>query len=292
MRKTSLVKSCAILLLSVLSVGSLHAQYAPKDPRDVKGALTASYVKTGLFVIAGGGGNTVLRLSGNGLILVNGKDAEHYDELTRRVRKIVDQPIRIEINTDHYAGHNGTNARFAADNIEVVVQENAAHRLQIGESTPSKPSPKFWTYHDQKTLHFGPVEVQLLHFGSAHTDGDTVVFFPDLQAIAIGRLYSINPVPDYSAGGSLVGWRDALTDLLKLDFTVAIPDDGPAVSRAGVENLESRLNILISRGAAMVKNGLSKESLFARMDSGELGMKLDLNREQLAAVYGELATAK
>jgi glyoxylase-like metal-dependent hydrolase (beta-lactamase superfamily II) len=285
--KTSALKVCAGVLSALLHVTLVAAQYGPQDPRDVQGALTSSYVKTGLYVISGGGGNTVLRLSGNGLILVNGKEADHYDELLRRVRKIVDQPIRVEINTDHYASHNGTNAKFTADGVQVVAQQNVARHLLSQSAVLPPPA---WTYENEKSLQFGLVQVQLLHFGEAHTDGDSAVFFPDLKAIAVGCLYSNNPIPDYSAGGSLVGWKQALTQLLKLDFDAAIPDLGPPVSRADVERLRDKLDLLISRGSAMAKDGISKDQFLTRLNATDLGLKLDVSHDQLDAFYRELAT--
>ncbi len=53
----------------------------------------------------------------------------------------------------------------------------------------------------------GGVEVQLKHFGPVRTGGDTVVYFPDLKIVALGDLFvTAAPEPDFSAGGSLVGW--------------------------------------------------------------------------------------
>lgn len=277
---------------ALFTLGQAHnvvAQYAPHNPKDSAGVLSVSYVKTGLYVISGGGSNTVLRLSGNGLILVNGKESEHYDELQRRVRKIVDQPVRIEINTDHYASHNATNARFTADGIQVIAQQNAAGRLHSQNASETQISAPAWTYENEKTLQFGPVNVQLLHIDSAHTDGDTAVYFPDLKAVALGALYSTNPIPDYSAGGSLAGWKDGLSRILKLDFDVAIPDSGPPVSRTDVEALRNKIDLLISRGKAIVKTGVSKDQLLSRLKVDDLGWKLSLSGDELDQLFGELS---
>lgn len=285
-------------LLVILGVGALialphprdlWAQYAPRNPNDSAGALSASYVKTGLYIISGGGSNTVLRLSGNGLILVNGKYAEHFDELQNRVRKIVDQPIRVEINTDHYANHNGTNARFTAEGIQVIAQQNAARNLRSQNTSATQIAPPAWTYENEKTLQFGAVTVQLLHIDAAHTDGDTAVYFPDLKAVALGALYSSNPIPDYSAGGSLVGWEEGLTQILKLDFDVAIPDSGPAVSKADVEALRNRIHLLLNRGKAIVMSGASKDQLLSRLKADDPGWRPSLSSDQLDRLFGELA---
>lgn len=290
MKISSLVNLGVGVLITLGQTPKVAAQYAPRNPNDATGALTASYVKTGLYVISGGGSNTVLRLSGNGLVLVNGKYSGHYDELQRRVRKIVDQPVRVEINTDHYANHNGTNGQFTADGIQVIAQQNAARHLHSQNPYETQISPPAWTYESEKTLQFGPVTIQLLHIDKAHTDGDTAVYFPDLKAVALGALYSTNPIPDYSAGGTLFGWEDGLNQILKLDFDVAIPDSGPAVSRDDVEAMRNRIDLMISRGKAIIRSGAPKEQLLSHLKLDDLGSGLSLSDDQLDRLYRELST--
>jgi len=261
LKTSSLINLGVCVLIALGQTPNIVAQYAPSTPKDAAGALAASYVKTGLYVISGGGSNTVLRLSGNGLILVNGKYSEHYDELQRRVRRIVDQPVRVEINTDHYANHNGTNGQFTANGAQVIAQQNAARHLHDKSSAETQISPPAFTYENEKTLQFGPVTVQLLHIDAAHTDGDTAVYFPDLKAVALGALYTTNPIPDYSAGGTLAGWENGLNQILKLDFDVAIPDSGPAVSRADIEALRDKIDVLARHDKAPERSGVSGNQL-------------------------------
>src|SRR5580692_2121398 len=86
------------MMLAMAAASSAAAQSGkPPDPAS-KGAgdatLTSQFVKTGLFVISGGGGNTVLRLSANGLIVVDGKLAGSYETLRKRIHRISEQPVR------------------------------------------------------------------------------------------------------------------------------------------------------------------------------------------------------
>ena len=90
--------------------------------------LSADLVKTGLYVITGGGGNTLMRFSANGLILVDGKLPGNYRALMSQVRKINklwDLPIRVLIVTDHHENHAGNNAQFLAAGVAIIAQENA-----------------------------------------------------------------------------------------------------------------------------------------------------------------------
>src|SRR5215467_5367185 len=87
-------------------------------------SLNAALVKTGLFLISGGGGNSLLRLSANGLILVDGKLPGNYQALTEFLKKISDQPIRVLINTDYHEDHTGNNASFLEAGTQILAQEN------------------------------------------------------------------------------------------------------------------------------------------------------------------------
>jgi cyclase len=288
-------KLCTIALLALagaITGSAQSAAVAGKEPPKIPGVLTAHYVRTGLYYLSGGGGNSVLRLSGDGLLLVDGKQAVNYDELRLRVKKISDQPIRLVINTDHNEDHTGTNTKFLADQTPVLGQQNEKLILTTYNPSSGKIASPSATYDQDQTLHFGPVQVQLLHFGNARTSADTVVYFPDLKAVAVGDLYASTPDPDYSAGGSLVGWGPVLAEILKLDFNVAVPGKGAAISRSDLESFKAKIDTLVSRAAQLVENGVGKDQLLSQLNTNDLGWKLNFSGEQLDGFYAELSRTK
>jgi glyoxylase-like metal-dependent hydrolase (beta-lactamase superfamily II) len=217
----------AISALAVVTIAAGFAQYQQAGPQAHgadKGALSGELVRTGLYLISGAGGNTLLRLSANGLILVDGKLPGNYQALIVYLKKISDQPVRVLINTDHHEQHTGNNASFLEAGTQILAQENV--RNQLNASTPPgvKAGLPTKTYDRDFSFHLGGIEVHVMHFANAHTNGDSVVYFPDLKVIAVGDLYAAIPNPDYAAGGSLAGWGPVLTEILKLDFDVVVPD--------------------------------------------------------------------
>src|SRR5215471_20319548 len=91
---------CAIVLLLTVAT-HVVAQSAPEKEPQAKAssevALNAQLVKTGLYLIEGGGANSLLRFSANGLILVDGKLPGNYRALmsqVRKISKISDLPVR------------------------------------------------------------------------------------------------------------------------------------------------------------------------------------------------------
>ena len=128
-------------------------------------------------------------------------------------------------------------------------------------------------------MKLGGVEARLLHYGNAHTSGDTVVLFPNLKVIAIGDLFAPEPEPDYTAGGSLVGWGAALGEILKLDFDVAVASSGPGVTRAELEAFKKKMDTLVSRGIELVRKGVTEDRLMGQLKTDDLGWRLDFTGE-------------
>jgi glyoxylase-like metal-dependent hydrolase (beta-lactamase superfamily II) len=130
-RTLSAFRACVIALLAM--VGAIAGSALAADEQHRKGSedvrFTIKLVKTGLFLITGGGANSLLRLSANGLILVDGKRPENYAALMSQVRtisRIADMPVRVVIVTNHHEDRSGTNAKFLATGAQIIAHENVA----------------------------------------------------------------------------------------------------------------------------------------------------------------------
>src|SRR5271165_1259036 len=285
-------KPCAIVMLVMAVAVAGSAQYNQEKERPGKGAgdvtLDAQLVKTGLYLISGGGGNSLLRLSGNGLIIVDGKLPGNYHALSKRVEKISKQPVRVLVVTDHLESHNGNNAKFLEAGTQILAQENVKKNLASYTPPGGKIAPPTITYDHEFRLRFGGVEAQLMHFGNAHTSGDTVVYFPNLKVVAVGDLFASTPNPDFAAGGSLVGWSSVLAQILKLDFDTVIPGTGAPITRADLEAFKAKIDILLSRATGLVSKGVPKDQLMAQLKTDDLGWRLTFTPDQVDHFYAEL----
>jgi glyoxylase-like metal-dependent hydrolase (beta-lactamase superfamily II) len=267
------------------------AQYnLPKQARVDDGKMTTQFVKTGLYVISGEGSNSVLRLSANGLILVDGKLPGNYEGLLKRVRRIVDQPVQAVILTNCGESRTGTNAKFLENGTHIIAQENARTNFAACHPSTDRTTPDI-TFDREYQLRLGGVEAKLMHFGSAYTSSDTVVYFANLKVVAVGDLFATTPSPDFSAGGSLVNWGPVLAQVLKLDFDVAVPSAGPPVTRAEVEAFKTKIDTLVARASALVKNGVPKDQLMTQLKTDDLGWTFAFTPDQVEHFYGELSQA-
>jgi cyclase len=289
--------SALLMLIAGGVTGS--AQDAQRQQSSREGANTrvseARLVKTGLYLFSSTGGNSLLRLSGNGMILVDGQapgDCDALQKEVKRASRISDQSISVVINTDHHLQRTGCNAKLLAKGAQILAQESVRENLSRQPPSGEPVAPPTKIYDRNLNVKLGGVEVRVMHFGHAHTNGDTVVYFPNLKVVAVGDLYAQTPDPGFSEGGSLVGWGPVMAEILKLDFDVVVPGTGPTVTKADLATFKRKIDTLISRGGRLVKKGVPKDRLMAELKTDDLGWRFDFAGDKLDRFYDELSRTK
>jgi glyoxylase-like metal-dependent hydrolase (beta-lactamase superfamily II) len=290
-----------VSLLVALSAAVLFAQDQPAARGGRGGAgrggppnLATQMVKPGLFMITGAGANTEVRVTNDGLIVVDGKlpSDENYNALMDQIKMISTQPIKYLIVTHHHADHTGNNNKFLAAGVQIVANENLNKYLASYQQTP-KPADATITYAKEYTVRLGGVTVEAHHFGNAHTGGDTVVYFPDLKLVAVSDEVTsgmTGPLADYAGGGSFVDWIPTLDSLLKLDFDTAIPGNGNPISKADVQTYRNKVATFVDRAKEAVRKGVPKDQLMAQVNTDDLGWKP--RAPNVDPFYEELSKAK
>ncbi len=217
--------------------------------------LAIEEVKEGLHVITGPGGNIGVRLTDDGVILIDDKFPEDFEEIQSLVASVSDLPVKYVINTHHHGDHSGSNASFL-QSAEVIAHKNARDNI-IRNNQDGAPRIIFM---DETAIFLGGVEVQAFHLGTGHTNGDAVVYFPDLNTIHGGDLlHTTAPFIDYGNGGSSKGWVDTVNGILKLDFDTAIPGHGPVMDRRFVINFRNQMEAVRQRMSDLIRDGLRAE---------------------------------
>jgi len=252
-------------------------------------------VKPGLFLITGAGGNTTVRVTSQGLIVVDGKlpGQANYDALMALIKGVSDQPIKYLIVTHHHADHTGNNQRFLDAGVQVVAHENLKTNL-VAYAVDPKPAPPSMTYSGAEySLSLGSVKVELHHFGRAHTSGDTVVYFPDLKVVAVSDVVTTGktgPLIDYAGGGSATDWTNVLAGILSLDFDAAIPGNGDVLTKADVQAYKTKFDTVIARARELVRMGVPQDQLLQQIKTDDIGWTPRVPK--VDAFYAELSEAK
>lgn len=302
---STLVASLAAALWTV-AYGQTPAALPAGDGAVLRNPNQAiSEVKKDLYMVSGGGGDSTVLVTREGILLVDTKNAgqENYDRLLELIKGISPQPVKVVIDTHHHGDHTGNNGRFIAAGAKVIGLDTVAGRLakgalderERGREHPVAPNAPYSGDHTEVQL--GGETVRVYHFGNGHTDTDSVVYFPSQKVVATGDLFvTITPGISFNDGGTLLGTRKAIQELLKLDFDTVVPGHGlQPVGRAPVVRYAHDLDLLINRATQLIKEGVPKEELLARIKSDDLGWSLSApvwsNPANVASLYAELANA-
>ena len=233
-------------------------------------------LKPGLYVVPGGGANSIVRVTSEGVILVDTKlpGEANYNGLMEQIRSVTPQPVKVVIVTHHHADHTGNDDRFIAAGAQVIGHEQLAKNLDTYQfdPRPAKPSATYNTA--EHTVRLGGVEVRVLHLGRAHTGGDSVVYFPDVKVVATSDAVTTGtqgPLADYAGGGSFAEWTRVLDAMLKLDFDTAVPGAGPVLTKADVQAFRNKFTTVMMRASELVQKGVPKDQLLMQLKTDDIG---------------------
>ena len=285
-----MVLAALVLLVAAAYAGSQQPKGAPFSTEIMK-------VKEGLYVIPGydgaaTGGNVAVRLTSEGVIIVDSKLPTLYSDIVNKVKSVSPQPIKYLLNTHQHGDHTGSNAQFATG-TEILMHRNARANMLKG----NLPGPGRIVYTDQQSVFLGGVEVQMHYMGRGHTNGDSVIYFPDLRTVHTGDLVVwgkrsqgtvLTPNMDYAAGnGSGKEWVATLDNMLKLDFDAAIPGHGPVLTKQEVRTFRDKMRTLNDRMASLIKSGGKKADIAAKLKLDDLSWPFQ--PEALNGLYDELS---
>lgn len=197
----------AIVLSGLAAVG-VTAQGLP-------GITAIEQVSGNVYKIFGAGGNTVVFVRANDVVLVDTKLPNSGDAILAEVRKVTDKPIGMIINTHSHPDHMGSNNQMremSGDGIQVVAHINTERRMEVAGG-PFGASPVETSFTDRMTIGEGADQIDLYYFGAGHTDGDAFVAFPAARTVMAGDIYAwhMSPLIDPGSGGSMLALPTTLT---------------------------------------------------------------------------------
>jgi glyoxylase-like metal-dependent hydrolase (beta-lactamase superfamily II) len=221
-----------MLLTALVVAGGLTAAAFQQPPAGgtQERAVTVEKVKDNLYVLRGGGGNSAVFITANGVVVVDTKNPGWGQPLLDKIKTITDKPITTIINTHTHGDHVSGNVEFPAT-VDVVTHVNTEANMKemrpvtglapaagaplpgnIFKENNGKGLPKH-TFKDKMTLGKGADQIDLYYFGRAHTGGDAYVVFPAHRIMHAGDTFPNKdlPIMDANNGGSGVDYAGTLT---------------------------------------------------------------------------------
>ncbi|MDR1355780.1 MAG: MBL fold metallo-hydrolase [Propionibacteriaceae bacterium] len=219
------------------------------------------------------------------------------DSVQRRFGRTIDRVVVTHAHHDHWFGL----AAFAAVKTYAQAQlletattgDDAVLAQQLGFSPELITVPQN-LIREWGSFNLGGEQVQLKHFGPAHSNSDLVVYLPKQQVAFVGDLLEESGPLQFGPDSTIGTWPGVIDQIVKLvtKNTILIPGHGKPVDvayalqqRDEISNFYQHVQKLRSSGY-----GLQEALLQAESDGDQVWpFNISAAREATICAYAELA---
>ena len=269
------LSALATALLGIALATPLAAQQEEVEYR-------ATRLSDSVTMIRGSGGNVAVSAGEDGVFIVDDQLKPLTDQLLAAIREISAQPIRFVINTHYHGDHVGGNEALGESGSVIVAHDKVRERMSreqfshfFDAATPPWPEAALpvITFNDRVSLHLNGESVAVHHVPRGHTDGDSLVYFPQSYVLHMGDIFfnGLYPYIDLDGGGSIQGMIRGVETGLELanEDTQVIPGHGPMSDRAELAAYHAFLLEARDKVQALVDKGLTLEQAVAAEPTAE-----------------------
>ena len=163
--------------------------------------ITTQKLADDFHVLFGVGGNILVSIGANGVLIVDDQFPQMVPKYKATIGELGGGAVNFAINTHWHFDHADGNQVLGPEGTWLVAQENSRQMMTknnvINLVTAKRDQPAYaetalpvLTYDDAMRFHFNGERIDLLHFGPAHTTGDTAVIFRGHRAVHMGDVYN------------------------------------------------------------------------------------------------------
>ena len=248
-----------IMCCVVSGVGYSQPQTPPISVEKVAGNIYA--------VTGGSGANTGFFIGKKGVLVIDAKmTTESARQMIEEIKKLTPLPIQDVVLT-HSDGDHVNGLTGFPHGLEIISQANCKREMEEAFKDPKYEALRGYlpnqTFADKKNLRMGSERIELLHFGPAHTSGDTVIFFRAEKVAFVGDLVFIgrDPLIHRQKGGTSIGLVKTLHALLALPAMQYVTGHSGVVSKSDIETLVKSIEEKQAKIRAMIQEGKSLDDV-------------------------------
>jgi cyclase len=267
---------------AAIGAPALRAQ----QPDFSKVEIKTTKIAGNFYTLEGQGGTIGVLAGPDGVLMVDTQFAPLSDKIIAAIKHISDGRIRFLINTHVHGDHTGGNENIGKTGPTIYartrLRERLAHPSPGANGQPGVPMPAIGlpavTYDTTVVIHANGEDVQLVPVPVAHTDGDTMVYFPNANVIMTGDFYRSTGYPniDRANGGTMNGMLagfDAIQKLGKPDTRI-VPGHGAIVDKATVAAHRDMMVAVRDKVAALVRQNKTQEETVAAKPTADWDSKV------------------
>jgi cyclase len=250
-----------------------------------------------LYEVTGGSGaNGGAFIGEYGVLLIDAKmNQESVNQTIQEISKLTDKPIKFMVNT-HSDGDHVMGNRFFPESVVFVSHENCRkeffHPSRNGEPSswsdpelaPFIPSV---TFIDKMDLYVDPErKVELWYFGTGHTTGDIVVYFPHERVAFIGdQVFEgrVQLIHSYKGGNSFKHVETLQKMLETLDAQKFYSGHSEALDRNAIQLHIDEMKKLQNQISEYIKKNSTLENIKKEFSENQGNLVETIYNEILAA---------
>ena len=277
------VRRVAVCLALVAAVPAA-AQLNDLDEALRTTPITTQQLAENFHVLFGVGGNILVSVGANGVLIVDDQFPRMVPKYKAKIGELGGGAVSFAINTHWHFDHADGNQVLGPEGTWLVSHETSRQMMMknnvINLVSQQRDQPAYaetaWpvlTYDDTMRFHFNGERIDLMHFGPAHTTGDTAVIFREHKTVHMGDVYNNAGYPfiDADNGGSLNGVIEFCSKVLgEIDSTyVVVPGHGPVADGQALAEYVAMLTMIRDRMDALIGSGATLEQVEAARPTSE-----------------------
>ncbi len=297
------------LLVVVGNVGASEDLQVPVDMTPVRVSQHAWYVAGAAGVATDNYGfisNAAFVATGDGVVVFDTLGTPVLGEkLLAAIRSVTSEPVKRVYISHYHADHMYGNQAFDATGAEIIASDGAKRYLE-GEVAQQRLSERRlslspWVDENTRIVHpdryvqgeerftLGGVGIRVVDVGSAHSEGDLVLFVEDDGVLFSGDIIFQDRIP-FLGSSSSAEWLGILHEMEQAEFVVVVPGHGRAAENPGeiVSLTKDYLTFVRASMQQAVSDWIPFDEAYEATDWGdfiEYPAFLEANRRNAYSVY-------